>query len=579
MSAERKSANSKKRFSIRWKIMLSMLFMSMATCLALGFITYRMVADAFMRTASNSALSMAEITAEDLIGEDLAALEVGESDTENYKKAYDEMASLYDKTHPRALYTIGERNGQIVYLVDVSSENEPVGTPVEDEYLEEYRTALNAKAGYTTGELQNYDGQYIITSYAPIFTDAGEFVGSVAFDYVADELANTLNMILITIVVIALIIIVASVVFAILVSKGITLGINRVNSKLVDLVSNNGDLTQKVEVTSNDEVRDIAENINSLLDYIRSVVTSISDNTNSLSGSVKVALDSTIRTNDELSNVSSAMQEMTAAMEESSANLQQIQNATSNVGDNITEMNSRIMDGSQYADEMEQRAIGMQKDAEIQTKEVEQKANEMSESLKNRIAEAANVENISTLTATILDIAAQTNLLSLNASIEAARAGEAGKGFAVVAGEISNLATNSSNTAKEIQEISDSVIGNVRGLAEEATEMVGFVREKTIGGYQKLRETGDQYQQDAASMSEMLRVIKEKSDDIERSMSEMTDSVNGVAKAVEESANAATAVAQSAAQMTENMNENTTVVNENSEIAERLTGEVGRFIF
>ena len=187
------------------------------------------------------------------------------------------------------------------------------------------------------------------------------------------------------------------------------------------------------------------------------------------------------------------------------------------------------------------------------------------------------MENISSLTQTILEIASQTNLLSLNASIEAARAGEHGKGFAVVAEEISGLATNSADTAKKIQVISDEVITNVHELAEEATRMVDFVREKTIGGYQQLMDTGVQYQEDAARVSDMLRSVEEASRNIEASMNSVSTAMDDVSTAVDESARGVGDVANAVSDMSDNMKQNKQVVNENAEIAQQLDGEVNKF--
>ena len=95
-----------------------------------------------------------------------------------------------------------------------------------------------------------------------------------------------------------------------------------------------------------------------------------------------------------------------------------------------------------------------------------------------RIAEQTNTTNESALkireaTTMITSIAEETNLLSLNASIEAARAGEQGRGFAVVASQIQKLAEQSNESAREIEEIIDSLIRD----SEEAVETMNAVKE------------------------------------------------------------------------------------------------------
>lgn len=95
----------------------------------------------------------------------------------------------------------------------------------------------------------------------------------------------------------------------------------------------------------------------------------------------------------------------------------------------------------------------------------------MEQSIENS-KEAAQIQS---LTENILQIASQTNLLSLNASIEAARAGEAGKGFSVVAAQIGELAESSRTIAKNIQEISTLVTESVTGLSSDSKKLLEFV--------------------------------------------------------------------------------------------------------
>ncbi|MBE5834491.1 MAG: HAMP domain-containing protein [Butyrivibrio sp.] len=567
------------RFSIKAKIIIGSIMLNIITCCVMGVAIYRFVQDSYIETASENTLAISQIAAKQLNGNLLSLLDAGSDDSYANTVMQEDMAQVVSSANISDIYTVGERGGSLVYLSRPASDGVSIGTAVEAEFTDGMQAALSSD-GYVSSTIRrNESGVNYITAYAPITNNDGETVGILGIDYVVDELVSSLRAIVETIGLIGLILSIVGAIISIILANGIANGLSKVDKKINDLVSNNGDLTQKIEVKGNDEVSDIADSINSLLEYIREVVSSIYSSSNKLSSSVDTALDTTVKTNDQLSGVSATMEEMSAAMEETSASLQQVHGSTSKIKGDVQNMYTNVREGTEYADNMEQRAMEMRQRAEQETESAKIAADEMTNELNAKIEKSKAVDGISSLTQTILEIASQTNLLSLNASIEAARAGEYGKGFSVVAGEISTLATNSADTAKKIQTISDEVIGTVRELADEATKMVEFVREKTVGGYIQLMETGEQYQEDAKKISEMLKNVEQASHNIESSMNVVSDAMDDVSTAVEESARGISDVAGAVSEMSENMKQNRVVVNENANIAQQLDGEVNKFKF
>jgi methyl-accepting chemotaxis protein len=567
------------RFSIGKKILIGSVIVNILICTIMGIMIYKYVSDSYVKSAANDTLSICKVAAYELNGNLLALLEVGSDDSYANQVIQEEMASVEERSNLYAIYTVGERDGKLVYLSQPADYGYEIGKPVEDQYQEEMKAAMKSD-GYVSKTIeQAEDGTWFVTAYCPVKNKDGDVVGLLGLDCVENDLITSLNAIVRDIIIIAVILSAFSAIVSIFLARGITRGLKAVNNKVSDLVSNDGDLTQKIEIKGNDEVTDIADNINNLLEYIRGVVSNISNSSNHLSDSVDTTLGNAIKTNDQLNGVSATVEEMSAAMEQTSASLQQVQNSTNKIKEDVQEMFNSVQDGTAYAGEMEKRAMDMRKHAEEETEGAKQAADDMTQSLNDKIEKSKAVEQISGLTQTILEIASQTNLLSLNASIEAARAGEHGKGFAVVAEEISGLATNSAETAKKIQVISDEVIGNVKDLADEATKMVDFVREKTIAGYQQLMDTGVQYQEDAEKISEMLKGVEESSQNIENSMNGISKAMDDVASAVDDSARGIGDVAGTVTEISDVMNTNKEMANENAEIAKQLDGEVNKFKF
>jgi len=188
---------------------------------------------------------------------------------------------------------------------------------------------------------------------------------------------------------------------------------------------------------------------------------------------------------------------------------------------------------------------------ELGMKSINELANKLIESTSTTRNVSANIRQLSEMSNTIElileainSIAAQTNLLSLNASIEAARAGEAGKGFVVVANEIRKLSEQSSNSAKQIHDIIKTISNNIMsiGCSFEAVETV--VENSNMA----LKNTSLVYEDIRSSIDNMINQIELLNDDL----SSINDTKNNVLSSIE----VFSSISQETAACTEEVNSN-----------------------
>lgn len=346
--------------------------------------------------------------------------------------------------------------------------------------------------------------------------------------------------------------------------------LNKVDRKIYDLVHNEGDLTQKLHISSGDELELISENINSLLEYIRGIMLHISSNSTQLGKSTGTIAESLINAKDNISNIS-------AAMEETSASLHQVDESVVHIMDSIGSISAKASTERNSAAKIMEKVQVIYETAEMDRTAAARQASEMSENMNERIERSKAVEQIDTLTTEIINITDQTSLLALNASIEAARAGEAGKGFAVVASEIGSLADNSARAAEGIQRVSQEVIHAVNELANESEQMIRFMNETAMAGYERLLDNSINYRNDVGHLSETMNDFADESMHLNTNIDSIKEAVDAVNIAAGESTKGIVSVTEMASDMTVSMESIKDEAESNKDIAWQLEAEVGKF--
>ena len=210
-------------------------------------------------------------------------------------------------------------------------------------------------------------------------------------------------------------------------------------------------------------------------------------------------------------------------------------------------------EGVDVTEAIKGKAQDIRKDAMTSKENTIQMIGKNRERLENAVENSRNVDKINELTNDILGISNQTNLLALNASIEAARAGEAGRGFAVVADEIRQLAERSKSTANRIQEISLLVTESVEELSVNANGMLWFIDGTVLSDYDKLVNVANNYYDDADKLDAMMMVLDDKALEVEDTIREMNESIDGINIAIDENVRGVSMVADSASNLAKMM--------------------------
>ena len=564
-----------RRLTIRAKILIPSIIIVVLVCGLMGYNSYMRFEKSMVRMGVEEADMAATIVVDSLDANLVSEVTVGSEGTQVYQNLQGDLRKKQKACGIAFLYTLYTDGKKVYYGVDSDEDAAKVGDEFADSYAE-LESVFGGKE-YIQDYIDHTEDGDLITVYKPIEDNAGKVVAILGCDYDASSITAELQKAVVqTLQIGGICLILAILILTIIVSR-ITKGLMQVNAKIYDLVHNEGDLTQKLDVRSGDELELIAGNVNELLAYIRKIMIGISSGSMRLMSSSRKMVDHLSSADESITDVSATMQEMSAAMEETTSSLNQITEAIDEIYSSVERIAGSADAGKVSSQEMESRASGANDAAAEGEKKANIETEKMAASLNEKIAKSKSVEQIEILTSNIIEITEQTNLLALNASIEAARAGEAGRGFAVVADEIGKLAGNSADAAAKIRQVSAEVIQAVDELAEGSQQMIEFVRNSTEEGFGGLVATSENYATDANAMRAMMEQFAQTAEELRSTMDGIRESISAVNIAVEESAKGIAGVSESSVQLTGNVNDIQSEASDNNGIAEDLATEVGKF--
>ncbi|AJO80196.1 MULTISPECIES: methyl-accepting chemotaxis protein [Pseudomonas] len=235
-----------------------------------------------------------------------------------------------------------------------------------------------------------------------------------------------------------------------LTASGVTRPINSVAQMLKAIASGDGDLTQRLDYSKQDELGELVGWFNRFLDKLQPTIAQIKQSITDARGTADQSSEIARQTSEGMQVQFREIDQVATASNEMSATAHDVANSASNAAN-----------AARGADQSAKEGMTI---IERSTRDIGTLAEEVSKAVVEVEALAVNSEQIGSVLEVIRSIAEQTNLLALNAAIEAARAGESGRGFAVVADEVRNLAKRTQDSVEEIRQVIERIQSGTRGV-------------------------------------------------------------------------------------------------------------------
>ncbi|MBR3808475.1 MAG: methyl-accepting chemotaxis protein, partial [Lachnospiraceae bacterium] len=299
-----------RKLSIRMKIILSVIAIMVIVFGFLGGTSIITMRTNLIEMGGEQAQVAAGLALGEVNADDLMKLKPGDEDGTLYNSIVEPLREMQKACGVKYMYTLTTDGSKVYYGVDTDESDGRCS--IGEEYNHTYADLKDVFEGgsYVADEIENDGFGDLIIAYEPIKDANGKVVAILASDYDASGITTRINGMAVNIAVLSVTGFVLAFIITFFVAGMLTKGVKQVNLKLYDLVHNEGDLTQKLNVKSGDEMEIMANNLNELLDYIRGIMLKISENSTSLHESCTLIAENLQVSADGVTDVSATMEEM-----------------------------------------------------------------------------------------------------------------------------------------------------------------------------------------------------------------------------------------------------------------------------